>query len=81
MKAVTTGVSLTRPVWYTRKFLSQAVEMVRSASHEREQQQTVEQSVHTLHRPDEIVEAAACDRKRPPRKETSSRALCTGTQA
>ena len=35
------------------------IEMVRSASHEREQQQPVEQSVHTPHRPNEIVEAAA----------------------
>ena len=32
---------------------------LRSASHEREQLQTVEKSVHTRHRPDEIVEVAA----------------------
>ena len=61
----------------------EAVEMVTSPSHEREWLQPVEQSVHTLHRPDEIVEAAAfkCARKRPPRKATSGRPLCTGSQA
>ena len=49
---------------------AEAVEIVRSASHEREQLQPVKQSVHTHHRPDEIVEAAACEcaRKRPPTK-------------
>ena len=61
----------------------EAVEMARSASHERERLHPVEQSVHTPHHPDEIVEAAACEcaRKRPPRKATSGRPLCTGTQA